>query len=105
MEDDEKVQLVSEAASLLFVEAQVLRSTGLISLAVQGLIAQLSLDDVDRLQPEIQAIIYTIKETQRYALKSGASQMMFIEELKEKFELGQGKPKNVVRKGNLRKKY
>ena len=106
MEEQEKAQLVTEAASILILHATTLRSIAAITLAVSGMVNRLTQLDpelADKLCAEIQLIFDTTHLTQKNIQKTGTAQSLFIEDLKEKFGVGEGKPKNV-RKGNLRKK-
>lgn len=103
MKEIEKAQLVTDAASILVLDAQALRSTSAIALAIQGLLSQISSEDLERLQPEVELVFSTIKTTQGCIRKAGTAQSLFMEDMKEKFGIGEGKPKNV-RKGSVRKK-
>ena len=106
MDEIEKVQLISDAASILVLHAASLRSTSVILVALKELINRLEemhptiiLD----LEPEIQLLFGTLRSTQKQIQKAGTAQGLFVEELKDKFGFGGGKPTNV-RKGNVRKK-
>ena len=58
-----------------------------------------------RKQPrtEIQLLFGTLRSTQKQIQKAGTAQGLFVEDMKDKFGFGGGKPTNV-RKGNVRKK-
>ena len=103
MEEFEKVQLISDAASILVLQAHTLRTHTGIALALQALLANLSPEEFQRLEPEITLITAAMKQTQKQIQKVGTAQSMYIEDLKDKFGVGEGKPSNV-RKGSVRKK-
>ena len=106
MDEIEKAQIVADAASILILHAITLRSTSAIAVAMNGLIFTLTNKNPELLaeiSTDIHLLFETLHTTQKHVQKAGTAQGLFIEDIKDKFGIGGGKPKNV-RKGRVRKK-
>lgn len=103
MDDNDKVNLIKDAATILTLDADALRSTAAIALCVQSIAAQLPPDEFLKMQGEFEILFMALMTTQKKIQKAGTAHSLFIEELKSQFGIGGGKPKNV-RKGIVRKK-
>ncbi len=103
MDNLKKVQIIADASTILLLHVATYKKLSIIALGLQELLSALGPEEVLRSNNELQILFQAIKDAQKQLQKTGTAQNMFIEDLKDKFELGSGKPKNVC-KGRVRKK-
>lgn len=106
MNEFEKLQLISEAAAILILHAESLKNASSTMSALSMLINRLVQENpeiIEKYSHEITSLHNLVQLTQHDIHKTGTAQSLFIEDIKSKFGIGGGIPKNV-RKGNVRKK-